>query len=154
MKQNQLVITIILVLFVGGLAFFGGMKYQESKSPSFGKMGTFNGGMNRLNGGMTPGQNAGSQQSGSRQRMGAVSGEVIASDNTSITVKLPDGSSKIVLVGEKTAINKASEGSKSDLSTGTTVAVFGQTNTDGSVTAENIQINPMMPNTPEKKATP
>lgn len=154
MKQNQLVITIILVLAVGGLAFFGGMKYQASKQPSFGRLGQFNGtGMMRNENGQTQqGQNGnGSQaQNGNRQGMGirGVTGEIIANDDKSITVKLPDGSSKIVLVGTTTTINKASSSSKSDLTTGTKVAVFGQTNTDGSVTAQNIQINPVTPTTP------
>jgi len=63
-----------------------------------------------------------------------------------ITVKLPDGSSKIILLSEKTSINKASEGSVADLVVGEKVAVFGTTNTDGSVTAQNIQINPVARN--------
>jgi len=43
---------------------------------------------------------------------------------------------------EKTQINKASEAAKEDLVVGETVAVFGQENQDGTVTAENIQLNP------------
>lgn len=154
MKQNQIVLTIILVLAVGGLAFFGGMKYQESKQSSFGRTGQFNatGMMRGTNGQTQQGQNGngGQTQNGNRQGMGmrGVTGDIITSDDTSITVKLPDGSSKIVLVGTTTTINKASSGSKADLTTGTKVAVFGQTNTDGSVTAQNIQINPITPATP------
>jgi len=63
-----------------------------------------------------------------------------------ITVKLEDGSSKIILLSEKTSINKASEGSITDLTAGEKVAVFGTTNADGSVTAQNIQINPVARN--------
>jgi hypothetical protein len=54
---------------------------------------------------------------------------------------MEDGSSKIVLISDTTSINKSDSGSKSDLTTGTKVAVFGADN-NGTVTAQNIQINP------------
>ncbi len=105
------------------------MKYQQSKQPSFTRSGS--------QGGRT-GQG---QPSGNRQGFQPVNGEIISSDDKSITVKLTDGSSKIVLVSEKTTINKASQATKVDLKTGEKVAVFGQQNTDGSVTAQRIQLN-------------
>lgn len=40
-------------------------------------------------------------------------------------------------------INKATTATKSDLKTGEKVAVFGTPNSDGSVTAQSIQLNPM-----------
>lgn len=73
---------------------------------------------------------------------GAVVGEIISQDSKSITVKLQDGSSKIVLLSDSATVSKTESGSKSDLKDGTTVAVFGTTNSDGSVTAQNIQLNP------------
>lgn len=104
------------------------MKYQQSKGPS-GRFGNF---QNNRNGQF--------QQRG----MGRpVSGEIISSDDKSITVKLQDGSSKIVLFSDKTTINKASEGSKDDLKTGEKVVAYGTENSDGSITAANIQLNPM-----------
>ena len=42
------------------------------------------------------------------------------------------------------SINKAAAATKADLTVGQRVAVFGTTNTDGSVTAANVQLNPMM----------
>lgn len=69
-------------------------------------------------------------------------GEIIGADEKSITVKLQDGSSKIVLLSEKTQINKAEKATKEDLKKGEKVAVFGTENPDGSVTAQNIQLNP------------
>lgn len=68
----------------------------------------------------------------------------ISSDDKSITVKLQDGSSKIVLLTDTTSISKSTEGSKSDLKTGEKVAVFGTENSDGSVTAQNVQLNPIL----------
>ena len=73
---------------------------------------------------------------------GSVSGEIISADDNSITVKTADGGGKIGVISEKTQINKASEAAKEDLAVGETVAVFGQENQDGTVTAENIQLNP------------
>lgn len=63
-------------------------------------------------------------------------------DDKSITVKLQDGSSKIVLLSNTTAYNKSATGAKSDLKTGEKVAVFGTENSDGSVTARDVQLNP------------
>jgi len=81
-----------------------------------------------------------------------VSGEIIKADTTSITVKLEDGSSKIILLSKNTAINRAEKVSAFDLTVGTTIAVFGSENPDGSITAQNVQINPdfsMRGNPPE-----
>jgi hypothetical protein len=77
---------------------------------------------------------------GSSQGIMPVSGEIISQDDTSITVKLQDGSSKIVILSGNTNINKSSEGSKSDLKTGERVTAFGTTNSDGSITAQNVSI--------------
>lgn len=103
------------------------MKYQGSKQPSFQRQ--FG------NGQMMQNRN----RTGGRQ----VIGEIISQDDKSITVKLQDESTKIVLLSDKTSINKATEVSKSDLKTGEKVGVFGTENTDGSVTAQNIQLNPV-----------
>lgn len=139
-KNNNLIITVLVAIIVGGLGFFGGMKYQQSKQPAAGQFfmrtGGQGGGGNRMNGAFRP-----------------INGSIISSDNKSITVKLQDGSSKIVLIGDNTQINKADKATLSDLKTGDTVAVFGQTNTDGSVTAQNIQLNPILRNNPSISPT-
>lgn len=133
--KNPIVIVVLLLL-VGGGAFFGGMKYQQSKQPTFSR---------QFGNGQGP-AGAGGQQSQNRARTGGggqVFGEIISQDDKSITVKLQDGSSKIVLLSNTTAINKSSEGLKADLKVGEKVAVFGSQNSDGSVTAQNIQLNPL-----------
>ena len=76
---------------------------------------------------------------------GAVTGSVIAEDATSMTVKTRDGSSKIVLYSGSTQIAKSTAGAISDVAVGSNVSVIGTQNTDGSVTAQNIQIRPDMP---------
>lgn len=72
-----------------------------------------------------------------------VNGEIISVDEKSITVKMNDDSSRIVLINDQTQINQAQEATKSDLKVGEEVAAFGQENSDGSVTAQNIQLNPI-----------
>lgn len=139
MKNNLVVIALVALLVGGGLGFFGGMRYQKSqRAPGFGQFanGQF-GGRGGAGGNSTRGGSA-------FGRGGGVVGDILSVDASSITVKLPDGSSKIVLLTGSTSINKAAAGSKSDLVVGTRVAAFGATNSDGSVTATNVQINPVM----------
>ena len=54
------------------------------------------------------------------------------------SVKMQDNSSKIALINDKTTINKAAVATMSDLKVGETVAVIGQINSDGSVTAREV----------------
>ncbi len=92
-------------------------------------------------------QRFGIRQGGGMMRFGAnrpVVGQIVSVDPTGITVKMPDGSTKIVVVSSSTTINKAATGTKEDLKTGVNVAVFGTANSDGSETAQSIQLNPMM----------
>lgn len=129
MKSNTIVIILLVAIIVGGGSFFAGMKYQQSKSPRFGNFQ-----------GIRSGQ--------FQQRMGSgfrsVNGEIISVDDKSITVKLADNSSKIVLMTDRTAINKSAEGSKEDLKVGEKVTAFGTENSDGSITAQNMQLNPIL----------
>jgi hypothetical protein len=73
---------------------------------------------------------------------GMTSGEIVSKDDTSVTIKLTDGGSKVVFLSTSTTIGTMSTGSLDDLSTGTNVIVVGSTNADGSVTASTIQIRP------------
>ena len=133
-NSNTLFVTIAIAVLVGVGAFFAGTKYQQTKQPTFGRNGNFT----------ANGQGANGQTRGGRMGGGQVFGDILSADATSITVKLQDGSSKIVLFNDKTTVNKATEATTADLKTGEKVAVFGQTNTDGSVTATNIQLNPIL----------
>jgi len=123
MKKNYLV-AIIAIVLVGAGAFFGGIKYQQSKQ-SF----------------PSRSMGLGLRNSGNRSSFRPINGEIINVDDKSITVKLQDGSSRIVLLSDNTKISKAQNASKSDLSMGEKVMVFGAENSDGSITAANIQLN-------------
>ena len=131
MKQNQTLVIVALALVFSGLGFFGGLTYQKSKTPNFGGVrGQF--------------QQNGQPGNGQRRAgIGQLIGEIISADSSSLTVKTVDGSSKIVIFNDKTSINKAESATATDLTVGQKVAVFGTTNTDGSVSAQNIQLNPM-----------
>ncbi len=129
MKNKVIVTTVIVAVAAGGSGFLGGMKYQQSRPRQFGNS--------------QPGGRNGQFAGGNRMGPRPVAGDIIASDEKSITVKLTDGSSRIIILSDKTEINKAEEAKKVDLKIGEKVAVFGQENSDGSVTAQNIQLNPI-----------
>ncbi len=136
MKNNAIVMIIVGLVIGGGLGFYGGIKYQAGKATLSATMNNTNGG----GGGRFAGQ--GGRFGGGNGALRPTAGKIIASDTTSITVQLQDGSSKIVLLTDKTQVNKAEKATKDDLKNGVQVAVFGMTNSDGSVTAQMIQLNP------------
>lgn len=117
--KNNFGIIIAIAVIVGLIGFFGGMKYQENKLRNDRQ---FHGRVN----------------SAGRQ----VVGEIIEKDDKSITVKMPDGSSKVVLFSTNMTINKSATASATDLKVGERVMTFGNANTDGSITAQSIQLNP------------
>lgn len=130
--KNKNLLVVILVVCIGIGGFFAGMKYQQNRQPSradFQAMRSIKQGM--------PGIQQGQQREGSR----IVRGEIIDQDEESVTVKLSDGSSKIILISENTKINKTTEGSVDDLEAGKQVVVFGQENSDKSISATTIQLD-------------
>ena len=132
-KSNVLPVVIITLVISGTLGFFGGMKYQQGKTTArFAGFNNDRGQFMQRNGG----------PSGNGANFQPVNGEIINSEDTSITVRLQDGSSKIVLLSDSTSINKAESGLKEDLKTGEKVMVIGTSNSDGSVSAQSIQLNP------------
>lgn len=138
-------ITGVTIIVVGALSFYGGMRYQMTQRPSFAS-GQFGNQPGRM-----PGQ--GGQlgaQNGTQNRQGMmgqrpVMGEILSQDDTSMTVKTQDGGSKIILFSDKTVINKASQGAKTDLKVGEQITVFGTQNQDGSITAQNVSIGVRAP---------
>lgn len=131
--KSSIVITIIVVLVVGSLSFFGGMQYQKSQRTQF-PFGQ--GGVGRFQ------DRNGTLPNTMRNGGGGVLGEIIDRDENSITVKSNDGSSKIIMLTGKTTINKAANATNEDLKKGEKVMIFGSLNNDGSLTAQNIQLNP------------
>jgi hypothetical protein len=85
---------------------------------------------------------------------GIINGDVTSKDETSMTVRGRDGSSKIVLYSGTTQIMKSTTGTSSDVAVGTQVMIQGKTNSDGSITAQSIQIRPEMPKITQPSTTP
>ena len=139
MMKKTIPILLILILAVGIGAFYGGMKYNQSKNP----LSRFS---NQNFQNMTPAQRQQLlQRNGTNTRAGAngtnfISGQIISKDNNSLTIKMPDGSSKIVFFSNSTEISKSASGTPDDLTVGTTVSANGSANQDGSITAQSIQI--------------
>lgn len=134
--KNQNIVTLILLLVVGVASFYAGTKYQSSKTPSFG--GFTNGNRRAVQISGTP-----NQQFRNRAGFDQIIGEVVSVDSGSVTVKMQDGSTKIVLLTDKTTYNKSQEGNLADVAVGQKVAIFGSSNSDGSVSAQSVQINPV-----------
>jgi hypothetical protein len=132
MAKKIILIIIVSIIIVGG-AFYGGMKYAQSKMPQ----------------GFAQRQQLGAsaigslnERTGDRAGVGFVAGEIITKDEKSITVKLQDGGSKIVFLSGSTEIVKSASGTSNDLEVGKTVMINGTANQDGSLTANSIQVRP------------
>ncbi len=138
--KKTLVMVIVGIVLVGG-AFYGGMKYSQGQvSQRFAQIGA--------NTGFRGGRN------GAGANGGFVSGDIISKDSNSITVQLRNNAanggsnttgSKIVFFGDSTTVGKTVSGTMNDLSVGQSVTIAGTANSDGSVTAQSIQIRPNMP---------
>lgn len=165
--SNKTIIPIIVLtaLIFGGGGFYGGMKYNQSKNSQVdfsAQGGSALGGRDfgnltpeqmqqrfqqmGVNGGARPRQGSGGQGGG------FATGEVISKDDKSITVKTPvlgqnanssgQGSTKIIFYSSSTEIGKSVSGDAADLEVGKTVTINGSANSDGSITAQSIQIRP------------
>ena len=149
MDKKQIVVSVVVLVVGGALGFFGGIKYQQSKTA----LARTQAG-SRFAGG--PGGGAffaQTGQGGQGRRVGGANGgfaagEVLSKDDKSVTIKMQDGGSKIVFYSPSTQISKPEPVQVSDLSVGENVVVAGSQNSDGSVTAQTIQIRPAMPNSP------
>ncbi len=137
MKKIIPVFVVLLILVCGG-SFYGGMQYANSQRAATMAAGRAGGG--NFRGGATGTFAGGRGGIGARGGMGFASGEILSKDDASITIKLRDGGSQIVFFSSSTAIMKAVSGSVADLLVGKTVVVNGTPNSDGSVTARNIQL--------------
>jgi hypothetical protein len=160
MKRWMIAVVAIVVVAVGVGGFFGGratgggggtptpeqaiaalknLTPQELQQAlqSSGGLGSLFGGRGGFGG---TGGTGGTGPTGGNRGGGFVSGSIMAEDSNSITVKLADGSTKIVLYSGSTNINVSQAGSAADLVVGKDVTITGTANTDGSVTATRIQM--------------
>lgn len=135
--------VIVALIVVAGGSFYGGMTYAQNTRQAA-RNASFSGGQF-----MTTAGGAGGMRTTFRGA-GATTGEIIAKDATSVTVKMQDGSTKIILVPSGAEVMKSVAGTSADLSIGTNVSVIGTANSDGSVTAQTVQIRPQAQRTPSQ----
>lgn len=124
MSKKLIVGSIIVLVVVAVGSFYGGTLYSkgQNKRPT---------GFDNL------------QQFRNRAGGDIVSGSIISSNDNSVVIQLPQNAgSKIIFYSDTTQISKSISGSVNDLSVGETVSVSGTTNSDGSITAQSIQIRP------------
>jgi len=143
MKSKQIISIVILLIVFSAGSFFAGTKYQQSKIRSgFNKQMTTSDQK-----GFGTGNRNGTQTGKTNQNPGANIpniGEITKVDDSSITIKTMDGSSKIILISDSTVYKQSTSAAKTDLKVGSKVEITGDQNTDGSVTGKNISISPVI----------
>lgn len=137
--MKKLLPGIIAVIVIGLISFYGGLKLGESKNV---QTNVLQGGNFGQMGGpqmMTQNGTTGTRRTGT-QGGNFINGEILSADDKSITIKLADSGSKIVFYSDSTKVVKSTDASAAELTQGTNIMVNGTSNSDGSLTATNIQI--------------
>ncbi len=119
---------VVVVALVGGFFYGKTMGAGSSRSGFTGAAGSYGSSTRRTAGGMTGG--------------GLVSGQITAMDSTSITLQLANGNSQVVFYSTSTPVSEPTIVAPSTLKVGTNVMIGGTTNSDGSLTAQSIQVRP------------
>jgi hypothetical protein len=138
--SKKIVWVIVGIIVLAGV-FYGGMTYGGNNVRAA---------ISSRSQGLGTGNFAG-RTGGARGAGGFTTGQIISENSTSITVALASGGSKIVFLDNTTPITKQANGTIADLAVGTNVMVTGTANTDGSISAQSVQIRPKMP---AKNTTP
>ncbi len=144
MSKNKKIVLIIVGIIVLVGVFYAGMSYGKSSSSVASSV---------TGAGIFTGQFGANRGVGRAAGGGLINGKIISKDADSITIQIMNinptsattatqSGSKIVFLDTSTPITKTTFGTISDLITGKEVLVTGTTNTDGSVTANSIQIRP------------
>lgn len=127
MNKNIIVFVVLMIILATG-GFYAGMQYQlQKRTGQFGNS-TFGG---RFITRSPNGQNSRS-----------IRGQVINLSSGNLTLKLPDGTTRIVILSSSTTFVQSVKINKNDLKTGDAVSIFGVANSDGSLTAKDVLINP------------
>lgn len=127
--------THIVWVLVAIIALAGGFYWgKASATPArglFAGAGTFGSSTQRFVG-------AGGANGGG----GFETGQIASMDSSSITLQLANGNSKVVFYSSSTSVSEPTTVPVGALKVGTNVMVAGTANSDGSVTAQTIQVRP------------
>ncbi|MEI6479800.1 MAG: hypothetical protein WCO21_03205 [bacterium] len=134
-KKNNMVVWGVIVVVVALVSFWAGSTFGAPKGQAVSQNGYQR----------TGGMNSSSTRRGGMQNAGFISGSIVSKDDKSITVKAQDGSSKFIFFSGTTKITKSTDGTATDLEIGKDVTANGTANSDGSVTAQTIQLRAFMP---------
>ncbi len=135
--QSKTIGIAVVALIIGGVIGYVVPHSAAAKAPTgfagrTGAVGQFGrGGFTRGAAG-TNGTNSGN----------VLTGTVVSVAGQDVTIKMPDGSSRLVLVTPNTTVSKSVTGSLSDVTSGSNVLVSGTSNSDGSLSADLIQLRP------------
>lgn len=131
--KNRIIISIVVSLLLGSVGgyVFGKGQAAKTDNPWQGQI---------RNGSVRDGTRFSQGQRGNLMR--PLQGEIISLDENGITIKTDDNSTKIIFTSHQTSYSQTNEISRDGLKMGDKIGVFGITNTDGSVSAQNIQLNP------------
>ncbi|MFH1111950.1 MAG: hypothetical protein V1712_02670 [Patescibacteria group bacterium] len=137
--KKLLPIIILIILVAGGGSFYGGMQYANSKKSSNSNLPNFSN-LSAAERQQRLQQFGAGRQDNGQSGPNSIAGEIIAKDDKSLTIKLRDGGSKIVFFSASTEIMKSVAGVINDLKVGDNITTNGQTNSDGSLTAQSISL--------------
>ena len=149
--MNKTTIFIVALIVATSSAFYGGMTFAKKRSAGNRATNNFQNLRNlspeerqkRLSEmgvaggrGFRGGSNSGN--AGSRP----VSGEILSQNKDGFTIKLRNGSTKIIFTSASTTITKSTAGNTNDITKNATVIITGNQNPDGSYGAKTIQLLP------------
>lgn len=132
MPKKFLIIILVAVILAGAGGFFASMSFSEKLGANVGdafrdhQRGDFSA--------------RGGPAFGGRGQ--PLFGEIISQGEGSFTIKLSDGSTRIIFISDSTQITKSIDGILDDLEIAGQIFVSGEENPDGSYTAKTIQIRP------------
>ncbi len=124
----------IVWLIVAVVALVGGYFYGKSTA-SAGAAGRFAGRT-----GAFASSTAGFAGRGGGAGGGFVSGQILSLSGDSMTIQLANGNSQVIFYSSSTSVIKPEPAPVSSLAPGTMVMIGGTTNSDGSLTAQSIQV--------------
>ncbi len=150
MKQPNLVISAVIGVIGLAVGFFGGTAYQSTQKPNFQNLTQEQ--RQQMFGQFRNGAGGGGRNGGAAGTF--ANGQILNKDEKSITVKMRDGSTKLIFLAPSTEINKPAPIKATDLNVNDQVSVSGTANSDGSLTASTIQVRPPMPVAPDANPTP